>query len=106
MKGLFVFVLALPAILAAPAAQKAWPTTFPFETQQCTCTDGGVRRTESSCLYLPGDRLDGWVRYYVLYSMPAHLSHTLRNSPICILYGPLQYYSSHINQLFDSSVIL
>jgi hypothetical protein len=78
MKGLFITLLALPAILAAPANVDEWPTTFPIDSFICTCTDGGERNTNGPCLAMYGAQLGReaeWVRYYVLVSIFLVLCH-------------------------------
>ncbi|KAH7311117.1 hypothetical protein BKA65DRAFT_484900 [Rhexocercosporidium sp. MPI-PUGE-AT-0058] len=62
MRGFLITLLALPAVLAAPApaaASDAWPTTFPISTVMCRCSDGASKNTIGSCLYF-GQRLDSW----------------------------------------------
>lgn len=102
MKGFFVALLALPAILAAPVNDASWPTTFPINTFECCCTDGGERSTSGSCLAMNGAQLysSEWVCYYDLVIFPYFAL------SLCILYYPLQYYSLRTNQLFESSATL
>ncbi|KAH8591917.1 hypothetical protein B0O99DRAFT_597756 [Bisporella sp. PMI_857] len=87
MQFFLVALLALPAVLAAPApaVDDPWPTTFPISSFACSCTDGGSRSTIGPCLYLPGIALGDYCAPAVAWS--PHMEDYFTND-LCVSNDP------------------